>query len=110
MIALPMAVLSLVAVALASEKGAEKLTGSRPVVLGTASPAVTMNCAKCTQAPYTRVDYSARGANKESKTVVGSMAPRCEDQRVAIGHGKSKVETVEHRCGGKVMARSLCCK
>ncbi|MSU63217.1 MAG: hypothetical protein EXS31_12615 [Pedosphaera sp.] len=110
LVAVPMTVLSLAMVALAAEKGAEKLVGTRPVEPGTKSPAAMVACGKCTKAPYTSVDFSARGAIKESKTVVGSMAPDCEDRLVAMGHGKGKVETIEHRCGGKVVARSLCCK
>ncbi len=108
-VAVLIAGLSLVAVSLASEKGAEKLTGARPFVSGTPS-ASTMNCGKCTRAPYKSVDLSARGTIKDSKTVIGSMAPNCEDRLIATGHGKGKVETVVHRCGGMVVARNLCCK
>ena len=107
---IPMAVLSLVVVSIASEKGAEKLAGSRPVVPGKSSTATMSACGNCTRASYTSVDFSQRGAVKESKTVSGSMAPNCEDRLIATGHGKGKVETVEHRCGGRVVARNLCCK
>ena len=56
-----------------------------------------MNCGKCAKAPYKSVDLSARGTVKDSKTVIGCTAPKCEDRLIATGHGKGKVETVVHQ-------------
>ena len=97
--------------ALAGEKGGEKLTGARPNFdPGTAPKSVHSDCGKCVKSSYSYVDFSSRGAVKERKPVTGTMAPGCEDRIVAVGHGKAKVDKIEHRCGGVLVANSACCK
>ena len=68
-----------------------------------------MACPKCTDKVTTRVDYSARGANKPVIRVATHQCEGCGTEWTITGHGKAKQSVATHKCsscGAEILA---CC-
>ncbi len=57
-----------------------------------------MSCGKCKNEFVRRVDWSARGANKPTVTVVKHLCDSCATEVNVVGHGKAKVSVATHKC------------
>jgi hypothetical protein len=92
-------------------KGAQLLVNTPVYVTAAAAPAAKpMACPKCTTEITSRVDASARGANKPVITVAKHMCGGCDTSIKTTGVGKLAKDSVMHACsmGGNVP--SGCCK
>ena len=68
-----------------------------------------MPCAKCKDQVTSRVDYSARGANKPTIQVVTHLCEGCGTDWAVIGHGKAKQSVATHKCTSCGAATLACC-
>lgn len=68
-----------------------------------------MPCAKCTDKVTTRVDYSARGANKPTIRVVTHQCEGCGTDWAVVGHGKAKQSVATHKCSSCGAEMAACC-
>lgn len=68
-----------------------------------------MPCPKCTDKVTTRVDYSARGANKPTIRVVTHQCPGCRTDWAVTGHGKAKQSVATHKCTSCGAETLTCC-
>ncbi len=97
--------------------GATKLLElSGPRVASTSEAAVTkpgdskaMSCAKCKDEFVTRVDLSARGANKPAYTVATHLCDGCGTDWNVVGHGKAKASVASHKCTSCGAESVACC-
>lgn len=68
-----------------------------------------MACPKCTDKVTSRIDYSARGANKPTIRVVTHQCQGCTTDWKIVGHGKSKQSIATHKCSGCGSENLACC-
>lgn len=68
-----------------------------------------MPCAKCKDKVTTRVDYSARGANKPTIRVVTHLCEGCGTDWAVVGHGKAKQAVATHSCTSCGADTLACC-
>lgn len=68
-----------------------------------------MSCAKCKDEYVTRVDRTARGANKTTITVANHLCGGCNNEWIVSGHGKAKISTAAHTCTSCGAASLACC-
>ena len=96
----------------AQEKGATRLlrmTGSLVEPKSAPSNHKSMSCAKCKDEYVRRVDWTARGANKPTVTVVRHGCEGCGNTWVVSGHGKAKTNEAVHKCTSCGEASLACC-
>jgi hypothetical protein len=67
-----------------------------------------MACPKCRNEVTTRVDWTARGANKPQVKVVKHLCPTCDTKVTTSGHGKAAKTTVEHTCAEETAVAACC--
>lgn len=70
---------------------------------------VAMACPKCKTISYSYVDRSARGANKEVKTVTKDACPGCDTKIVTTGVGKQAKDQIQHTCKECGSHDAFCC-
>lgn len=76
----------------------------------TAEPQIAkMPCPKCTNSVTTRVDYTARGANKPTIQVVTHLCDGCETSITTAGTGKHASDVVSHKCTSCGAETLACC-
>lgn len=75
----------------------------------TSTPRQPMTCAKCKEEYSTRVDLSARGANKPKVFVATHLCEGCGTDWSVVGHGKSKVAVATHKCTSCGAETASCC-
>lgn len=68
-----------------------------------------MSCAKCKDEHVSRVDWTARGANKPTITVARHLCDGCGNEWVVSGHGKAKTATASHKCTSCGAESFACC-
>jgi predicted RNA-binding Zn-ribbon protein involved in translation (DUF1610 family) len=68
-----------------------------------------MSCAKCREEYVTRVDWTARGANKPTLTVARHLCTTCGNEWVVSGHGKAKASAAVHKCTSCGAESLTCC-
>lgn len=68
-----------------------------------------MPCAKCKDKVTSRIDYSARGANKPAIRVVTHLCKGCGTDWAVVGHGKAKQSVATHKCTGCGSENLACC-
>jgi hypothetical protein len=110
-LALAAAVWSPALVSAQQVKGAQLLANKNASVTVVASPAARpMTCALCKTVFTTRVDNTARGANKPVTTVAKHLCGGCDTSIKTVGVGKQAVSVATHTCtmGGSVA--SNCCQ
>jgi hypothetical protein len=87
----------------AQEKGATQLLrlGERALT-PKAAPIVaqTTGCSMCKDVFVSRVDWTARGANKPTVTSARHLCGSCTNDSVVTGFGRAKTMTAVHKCGG----------
>jgi transcription elongation factor Elf1 len=67
----------------------------------TATPApAAMSCPNCKSDLVTMNVPTFKGSAPTTATVERHACPNCETKLVTSGHGKAKVETATHSCGG----------
>ena len=83
---------------------------------GPAVPAVSavtetkpMACSKCKDEFSTRVDLTARGANKPTILVAKHLCEGCGTDWSVVGHGKAKVSVATHKCTSCGAESLACC-
>lgn len=80
--------------------GAAKLMKAPTVQTGTPALAAPMNCPKC-KSEFVSVTIPRDKSTPPSTVMVERHAcPTCVNKWVTIGHGKAKVLTTVHTCGG----------
>lgn len=70
---------------------------------------VAMACPKCKTITYSYVDSSARGANKDVKTVTKDACPGCDTKIVTTGVGKQAKNEIQHTCKDCGSHDAFCC-
>jgi hypothetical protein len=98
-------------IATAQEKGATRLLRlSGTLVEPKSAPGdyKPMACALCKDEYVSRVDWTARGANKPTIIVARHLCDGCGNKWVVSGHGKAKINTAVHTCT-TCGAESLAC-
>lgn len=70
---------------------------------------VAMACPKCKTISYSYVDRTARGANKEVKTVTKDACPGCDTKIVTTGVGKQAKNEIQHTCKNCGSHDAFCC-
>lgn len=68
-----------------------------------------MACAKCKDKVTSRIDYSARGANKPTIRVVTHLCDGCGTDWTVVGHGKAKQSVATHKCTSCGSENLACC-
>lgn len=68
-----------------------------------------MACAKCKGKVTSRIDYSARGANKPVIRVVMHLCEGCGTDWAVVGHGKAKQSVATHKCTSCGAENLACC-
>ncbi len=68
-----------------------------------------MACPKCKDKVTTRVDMTARGANKPTIRVVTHLCEGCGTDWKVVGHGKAKQSVATHKCTGCGAENLACC-
>ena len=68
-----------------------------------------MPCPKCEDKVTTRVDYSARGANKPTIRVVTHQCEGCGTDWNIVGVGKAKQSVATHKCTSCGAETLACC-
>ncbi len=83
---------------------------------GPAVPAVSavtetkpMACSKCKEKFSSRVDLTARGANKPTVLVAKHLCEGCGTDWSVVGHGKAKVSVANHKCTSCGAETVACC-
>jgi hypothetical protein len=98
--------------ALGQEKGATqllRLSGAPVDPKSAPSDFKPMSCTKCKDEYVSRVDWSARGANKPTLTVARHLCEGCGNTWTVSGHGKAKTTTAVHTCNSCGAERLACC-
>lgn len=95
----------------ASPKHRERLNEYKRNHTPTPAPAESpqMACAMCKDKVTSRIDYSARGANKPTIRVVTHMCESCGTDWAVTGHGKAKQSVASHKCTSCGEASLACC-
>jgi hypothetical protein len=88
----------------ASPKARELMSASKAAA---SSATATMACPTCKDSVTTRTDWTARGANKPTVTIVKHLCEGCATSTTTTGHGKAAKTSVEHSCTSG--ANSSCC-
>ena len=70
---------------------------------------VAMACPKCKTITYSYVDRSAKGANKEVKTITKDACPGCDTKIVTVGVGKAAKNEIQHTCKQCGSHDAFCC-
>ena len=70
---------------------------------------VAMACPKCKTISYSYVDRTAKGANKEVKTVTKDACPGCDTKIVTTGVGKQAKNEIQHTCKNCGSHDAFCC-
>lgn len=70
---------------------------------------VAMACPKCKTISFSYVDRTAKGANKEVKTVTKDACPGCETKIVTTGVGKQAKNEIQHTCKDCGSHDAFCC-
>ena len=70
---------------------------------------VAMACPKCKTISYSYVDRSAKGANKEVKTLTKDACPGCDTKIVTTGVGKQAKNEIQHTCKDCGSHDAFCC-
>jgi hypothetical protein len=86
-----------------------ELTGRSAVPKPGTSDYKPMSCVKCKDSHASRMNWSARGANKPTITVARHLCDGCSSNWVVSGHGKAKTTTAVHAstsCGAESL---VCC-
>ena len=68
-----------------------------------------MSCPKCKTEWSSRIDYTARGANKPTVWVAKHLCEGCDTTIGVVGHGKSKHDVVTHKCSACGAPNAGCC-
>ena len=68
-----------------------------------------MACAKCKDVFSTRVDPTARGANKQAEFVATHLCGGCGTDWSVTGHGKAKGAVATHKCTSCGAETAACC-
>ena len=68
-----------------------------------------MACAMCKDKVTSRIDYSARGANKPTIRVVTHLCESCGTDWAVVGHGKAKQSVASHKCTSCGAESLACC-
>ena len=68
-----------------------------------------MPCAKCKDKVTSRIDYSARGANKPTIRVVTHLCDGCGTDWAVVGVGKAKQSVATHKCTSCGAESVACC-
>ena len=68
-----------------------------------------MACPKCKDKVTKKVDYTVRGANKPTVTVVTHLCEGCGTDWKVVGHGKAKQSIATHKCTGCGAEDLACC-
>ncbi|ODU23876.1 MAG: hypothetical protein ABS95_02895 [Verrucomicrobia bacterium SCN 57-15] len=68
-----------------------------------------MACPKCTDKVTSRIDYSARGANKPVIRVVTHQCEGCGTDWKIVGVGKGKQSVATHKCSSCGAENLACC-
>ena len=68
-----------------------------------------MACAKCKDKVTSRIDYSARGANKPTIRVVTHLCEGCGTDWTITGTGKAKQAVASHKCTSCGAENLACC-
>lgn len=95
----------------ASPKHRQHLNEYRKNHTTTPAPAKSpqMACAMCKDKVTSRIDYSARGANKPTIRVVTHLCESCGTDWALVGHGKAKQSVPSHKCTSCGEASLACC-
>jgi len=96
----------------AQEKGATRLlrqTGALVEPKSAPSEYKPMTCAKCKDEYVSRVDWTARGANKPTILVARHLCDGCGNTWAVSGHGKAKTTTAVHTCTSCGVESLACC-
>ena len=95
----------------ASPKQRERLEEYRRNHTPIAAPAESpqMACAMCKDKVTSRIDYSARGANKPTIRVVTHLCESCGTDWAVVGHGKAKQSVASHKCTSCGAESLACC-
>ncbi len=95
----------------ASPKHRERLNEYKSNRTPTPAPAESpqMACAMCKDKVTSRIDYSARGANKPTIRVVTHLCESCGTDWAVVGHGKAKQSVASHKCTSCGEASLACC-
>ena len=70
---------------------------------------VAMACPKCKTISYSYVDRTAKGANKEVKTITKDACPGCDTKIVTTGVGKQAKNEIQHTCKNCGSHDAFCC-
>jgi hypothetical protein len=96
----------------AQEKGSAR-GGAKQLMPPTAPPALSdytpMSCPKCKEEAVSRVDWTARGANKPTVLVATHLCDGCAVDWSTSGHGRAKVSVATHKCTGCGAESVACC-
>jgi len=99
--------LAIVALFATTVAGAEVITkgGAAQLAKAPYSPTATtapaaMPCPNCKSQFVTVTAPTFKGSAPSTATVERHACPNCETKLVTSGHGKAKVETATHSCGG----------
>ncbi len=68
-----------------------------------------MSCPKCKTEWSSRIDYTARGANKPTVWVAKHLCEGCDTTIAVVGHGKAKHDVVTHKCSACGAPDAACC-
>lgn len=68
-----------------------------------------MACPKCKDKVTSRIDYSARGANKPTIRVVTHLCDGCGTDWKIVGVGKAKQSVATHKCTSCGAENLACC-
>jgi hypothetical protein len=68
-----------------------------------------MLCAKCKDEITSRVDFSARGANKPTVPVFRHLCEGCETTLSTVGSGKGMHQVATHKCTSCGSENLACC-
>jgi hypothetical protein len=94
----------------ASPKLRETLNARATAPLASAPSAKSdMPCGSCKEEYTTRVDRTARGANKPATTVVNHLCPACETTWKITGVGKNATSVAVHQCKATGENTATCC-
>ncbi len=80
--------------------GATALSKGTVVQPGNAAPAAAMNCPKCKSQMATVAVPGFKANEPKMATIQRHGCGDCGTKWVTTGHGKAKVETAVHTCGG----------
>jgi hypothetical protein len=91
----------------APPKFRQVLDARKPAPSAPALP--SMACPRCKTAVTSRVDPTARGANKPVILISTHACGGCASVRSTTGHGKAAREVVTHKCSFSTGKLAACC-